>query len=588
MKRIFLTSSIIGMILTGSNLVLAEEITNKLEENDIENSLINQNIGASQRVEVNKNNEQEKKKEFLDNVAIIKYHVKHIDFNTNKELIPTITKIGLEGDKITENGITNFQKEKIPAEYRLISEPKQEKVLSKSNNEEMITFYYVKNNLEKLKKEKIEQIQKFQYIDYIDDNLIEECIDKINNATTTDEINKIFESISKENKTKLIQTKLHIKYIDAETKKEIYPTITKIEFFGTVIKGLKPVLIDGYVPLKKEQDVILKDKISNEVIFEYVRPSDNVEFSDFVKKKINLKVPIAYKNIDFTENYKNMETYVLKQIYTKQLYTEVITTENDINELIYHLTDLPISASYIRHCRNITYDKREHIKDNSYRFILSFTYTVDKYSVTDEDIEQSEQIIDDFIKEKITDNMSDYEKVKIIYEYLIDHGSAAIDYTGKTIPYTDKKRSVYAPSTLIIEGKGVCEAYAVAFSRMAERAGLEQKWVSSIYSPYITYGTSDQIKKNKEIYQKKLQKYDSRQKILNLNHAWNQVKVEGQWYNIDAYHGEYTTILNKTNQNPKKDIDKFFLKSDKTFEEGFCGRMWIKKLTNEVLSDYKK
>ncbi|EOU1913194.1 hypothetical protein GZ981_003160, partial [Clostridium perfringens] len=140
--------------------------------------------------------------------------------------------------------------------------------------------------------------------------------------------------------------------------------------------------------------------------------------------------------------------------------------------------------------------------------------------------------------------------------------------------FTENNRTAYSAATLLIEGKGVCEAYAVAFSRLAERSGLETKWVSSIYTPLLARP------EYRQRFQVNIDSYKTRSKVNGLNHAWNQVKIDGKWYNLDVYHGDYYDEL-------KSDRYYFFLKSDETFENGIAPRIWVKDLTYRANEDYK-
>ncbi|EOU1498674.1 LPXTG cell wall anchor domain-containing protein, partial [Clostridium perfringens] len=140
--------------------------------------------------------------------------------------------------------------------------------------------------------------------------------------------------------------------------------------------------------------------------------------------------------------------------------------------------------------------------------------------------------------------------------------------------FTENNRTAYSAATLLIEGKGVCEAYAVAFSRLAERSGLETKWVSSIYTPLLAY------QNYRDRFQANIDSYKTRSKVNGLNHAWNQVKIDGKWYNLDVYHGDYY-------DEHKSDRYYFFLKSDETFENGIAPRIWVKDLTYRANEDYK-
>ncbi|MGV1026877.1 hypothetical protein ACQR3B_14060, partial [Clostridium perfringens] len=81
-------------------------------------------------------------------------------------------------------------------------------------------------------------------------------------------------------------------------------------------------------------------------------------------------------------------------------------------------------------------------------------------------------------------------------------------------------------------------------------------------------------------FQANIDSYKTRSKVNGLNHAWNQVKIDGKWYNLDVYHGDYY-------DEHKSDRYYFFLKSDKTFEKGVAPRIWIKDLTYRANEDYK-
>lgn len=88
----------------------------------------------------------------------------------------------------------------------------------------------------------------------------------------------------------------------------------------------------------------------------------------------------------------------------------------------------------------------------------------------------------------------DYEKVKAINDYIV-HNCKYV--SGADMEYSP---TVYG---CLVEKAANCEGYAKTFNMLAADAGLE--------SILIT-GTTDKGE----------------------NHAWNQVKVDGEWYNIDV------------------------------------------------------
>ncbi len=89
---------------------------------------------------------------------------------------------------------------------------------------------------------------------------------------------------------------------------------------------------------------------------------------------------------------------------------------------------------------------------------------------------------------------SDYDKIMYINDYLVENCQY---YTGGD---ADHGSTAYG---CLVEGRASCEGYAKAFDLLASGCGLE--------SVLIT-GTTD----------------------TGENHAWNQVRSDGEWYNIDV------------------------------------------------------
>lgn len=100
---------------------------------------------------------------------------------------------------------------------------------------------------------------------------------------------------------------------------------------------------------------------------------------------------------------------------------------------------------------------------------------------------------------------SDYEKVKGVYEFLIDNTAYDLDYTGTTIYEMFHAR------------RGVCEGYARATQYLLTKLGVE--------TLYCT-GMSGEIDEPKS-------KWES--------HAWNIVKIDGIYYGVDTTWGDPLT-----------------------------------------------
>ena len=123
-------------------------------------------------------------------------------------------------------------------------------------------------------------------------------------------------------------------------------------------------------------------------------------------------------------------------------------------------------------------------------------------------------------------DLSDGEKVLKINDFITNKASYNMAGLNK---YYLEDHMAYG---VLVLNKGVCESYAKAFQLLAERAGLE--------SHYVT-GSARGIGSNKVEH-----------------HAWNIVKVDGKWYNVD------------TTWNDVQNIDaryQYFLKSDREIEK---------------------
>lgn len=123
-------------------------------------------------------------------------------------------------------------------------------------------------------------------------------------------------------------------------------------------------------------------------------------------------------------------------------------------------------------------------------------------------VEQKFQQIADKI---FADSMSDYQKVKATWDWMIENITYDRDtYYYKYLGEPEKGNVKYGisphSSTGIIDGLVVCDGYTAIFNRFMRIAGIESREISG-----TSWGGS---------------------------HAWNQVKLGGQWYNIDVTWGD--------------------------------------------------
>ncbi|KGR75664.1 transglutaminase domain-containing protein [Ureibacillus manganicus] len=90
------------------------------------------------------------------------------------------------------------------------------------------------------------------------------------------------------------------------------------------------------------------------------------------------------------------------------------------------------------------------------------------------------------------ESMTDFEKVKFVNDYIVKNTSYS----------EDTNASPHSACAVVSEGKGVCQGYALLALKLLQELGVESKYVVG------------------EVY--------------TGGHAWNLVKVDGEWYHLDT------------------------------------------------------
>ena len=106
-------------------------------------------------------------------------------------------------------------------------------------------------------------------------------------------------------------------------------------------------------------------------------------------------------------------------------------------------------------------------------------------SITDAD-EKAQWIIKNYIRSGMTDR----QKALVLHNWLIYNGHYDFTYSN------------YAADGVLVKGAGVCQSYAEAYKLLLDKAGIESKVLSG--------------------------------KGHGEGHAWNLVKIDGQWYHVDC------------------------------------------------------
>lgn len=113
------------------------------------------------------------------------------------------------------------------------------------------------------------------------------------------------------------------------------------------------------------------------------------------------------------------------------------------------------------------------------------------YLTTPEQEKKMNDKVKRIVKENHLKKMTDFEKVYFVNKYIASH----TEYSSNA---TDGGHSAYA---VLFDHKAVCQGYALAAYRILTEAGVETKYITG--------------------------------QVKDSNHAWNKVKVNGEWYNLD-------------------------------------------------------
>lgn len=136
---------------------------------------------------------------------------------------------------------------------------------------------------------------------------------------------------------------------------------------------------------------------------------------------------------------------------------------------------------------------------------LSISYSRDVETIKKHQ-KEIEEIRDEFIRRSITKNMSDYEKVLKVHDYIILNGR----YDKRLLEHGIIPPESNSSYGILALGVGVCDSYAKAMKYLLD--GLD---ISSM----IVVGKAGEE-----------------------NHAWNLVRINGEYYHIDPTWNDPITI----------------------------------------------
>ena len=134
---------------------------------------------------------------------------------------------------------------------------------------------------------------------------------------------------------------------------------------------------------------------------------------------------------------------------------------------------------------------------------------------TEQQIEYVNNYVNDFINKNVKEEMSNYDKIKIFHDHIINNTY-----------YEDSNKELYNAYYLLTKGKGICGGYSDILSIYMNILGIQNYKISS------------------------------------ESHVWNLVNLDNTWYHLDATWDDPVT-----NDGKQYLIHNFFLISTKELHE---------------------
>ena len=199
---------------------------------------------------------------------------------------------------------------------------------------------------------------------------------------------------------------------------------------------------------------------------------------------------------DIRDRMVNRETvisvkYEYQGSYSQEYITEVMNSAFD--QAVEH-TGNPVEGDYLKY-QYVGWGGNIESEVNGNTVSVTFTYMPTYFTTAEQEL-QMNQTVNALLNELSLDDSTDYEKVTKIYDYVCEN--ITYDFTNLNDNNYKLKHSAYAA---LINKTAVCQGYAVLFYRLALELGIDARVITG---------------------------------YANGDHAWNIVKLNNIYYNLDS------------------------------------------------------
>ncbi|MGN0447464.1 MAG: transglutaminase domain-containing protein [Acutalibacteraceae bacterium] len=230
---------------------------------------------------------------------------------------------------------------------------------------------------------------------------------------------------------------------------------------------------------------------------------DMIRLEDGYAISTGLLEPELYDSNSYSQDFAGLETLVDIDEFSDYLVQSFYSCPKTVNISQFQIPYTSENASAI--ARLMWHELPELFQISSVGYYIGasdtivsvycseYYYTVDEYHQM---YEQAEKAANEMVADLIGSDLSDVEKALLIHDRIV--GFCEYDYDNLLagdIPRTS--RNIYG---VLVLGDAVCQGYALAYEYLLKKVGIEAHYMSSDL----------------------------------LNHAWNNVCIDGAWYYVDT------------------------------------------------------
>ena len=318
-------------------------------------------------------------------------------------------------------------------------------------------------------------------------------------------------------------------------------------------------LKENKIEVSDECKKIFGDQEANEYkLFQYVKTSQLIELKHVITMQDYELIKKYAKLSDFTIKINNMQEYEQLLTVLENEKVDIIITKDMLGIIGDTNNELLSNLNFEIELKDMTELSKENANEIAQRNAVKGVYLLDENG---ERKEKNCYAIDEYILlnekiEKILSNIDEstpeIERFMKIYQTLANVIEYEFDDDGKPA----KRKEAHNLKGGLIEGRCVCEGYAKILEQILKCSGIDCKYI--VGQAGLSFGEESR-------------------------HAWNQVKIDGVWYNCDLTWDAERIRDNRSLDDCLKSDRDFILHDAETEDKMECIETYDRNKINKYL-----